>query len=151
MIRVAAAIIVAEGRVFIARRRHGARQGGKWEFPGGKLEPGETPEACLRRELKEEFSVDARIGASLGCNVHRYDFGTVALTAFRVEEIRGAIRLNEHQEARWVAAEALADFDFAPADLPFVAMIRTGEIPLGPSQQTTAAGRNAAAAGLPPG
>lgn len=128
MVRVTAAVIIRGGRVLIARRRPGARLGGKWEFPGGKIEPGESPEACLHRELREEFDIEATIGEALGCHVHRYDFGTVALTAFRVDEFRGALRLNDHQEVRWVAPASLADFDFTPADLPFVAMIQAGEV-----------------------
>lgn len=130
MIRVTAAVITEGGRVLIARRRAAARLGGMWEFPGGKIEPGESPEACLRRELKEEFDIAATIGEALGCHLHRYDFGTVALTAFRVASFQGPFRLNEHQEVRWVAPQALGDFDFTPADLPFVAMIRAGKIKL---------------------
>jgi len=130
VIRVTAAIIVREAKVFIARRRPEARLGGKWEFPGGKIEPGETPEACLRRELQEEFDIRARIGPALGRHVHHYDFGTIELAAFRVERFDGTIRLNDHAEACWVTAAELAAFDFAPADLPFVAMIQAGEIRL---------------------
>jgi 8-oxo-dGTP diphosphatase len=130
VIQVTAAVIVRHGKVFIARRRPAARLGGMWEFPGGKIEPGETAEACLKRELKEEFDIEATVGEALGCHVHRYDFGTVALTAFRVDEIDGRMRLNDHSAARWVTAGQLGDFDFAPADLPFVAMIRSGRIRL---------------------
>jgi len=130
VIRVTAAVIVRDGRVLVARRRAAARLGGKWEFPGGKIEPGESPEACLRRELREEFDVEATIGETLGHHVHRYDFGTVALTAFRVTDVCGTLRLNDHQEVRWAAPEALGDFDFAPADLPFVAMIQAGKVKL---------------------
>jgi 8-oxo-dGTP diphosphatase len=130
LIHVTAAVIVKDGRVLVARRRNGARLGGKWEFPGGKVEPGESPEACLRRELKEEFDIEATIGEPLGRHVHRYDFGTVSLTAFRVTDVRGAFRLNDHQEVRWAVPASLTDFDFTPADLPFVAMIQAGKVTL---------------------
>jgi 8-oxo-dGTP diphosphatase len=130
VIRVTAAVIAEGGRVFIARRKPTARLGGKWEFPGGKIEPGETPEACLRRELREEFDIEATIGETLGRHVHPYDFGAVELIVFRVNAFRGSIRLNDHQEARWVTAENLEGFDFAPADRPFVAMIQAAEIKL---------------------
>jgi 8-oxo-dGTP diphosphatase len=130
VIHVTAAVIIEGGRVLIARRRPGARLGGKWEFPGGKIEPGESPEACLRRELKEELGIEAAIGGPLGRHVHAYDFGTVALTAFRVTDIHGPLCLNDHQEVHWATPASLSDFDFTPADLPFVAMIQSGEVKL---------------------
>ena len=77
MIKVTAAIIVDSGKVFIAKRKPPGRMPGMWEFPGGKIEEGETPEQCLKRELHEELGIDAAIGRHIGTRVYEYDFYTV--------------------------------------------------------------------------
>lgn len=130
IIPVTAAVLVRDGRVLIARRRAGARHPNRWEFPGGKIEPGESPAECLRRELKEEFDIDAAVGEPLGTHRHRYDFGVVELTAFRVRWTAGAMVLRDHGAVRWAAPEELSAYDFTPADVPFVEQIRSGRIPL---------------------
>lgn len=101
-----------------------------WEFPGGKIEAGETPEQCLNRELREEFEIDAVVGEFIATSVHRYDFGTVELMAFKTRIVAGEIRLNDHADMAWVRAGDLERYDFAPADVPFVEMIKRGEIAL---------------------
>jgi 8-oxo-dGTP diphosphatase len=128
MIKVTAAIIMDSGKVFIAKRKPPGRMPGMWEFPGGKIENGETPEHCLKRELQEELGVDAEIGRHVGTSVHEYDFYTVELMAFRTRVVAGEIKLREHADMAWVAPGELGKFEFAPADLPFVEMIRKGEI-----------------------
>ena len=128
MIRVTAAIITDSGKVFIARRKSPGRLPGMWEFPGGKIEVGETPEQCLRRELREEFGIDAAIGRHVGTSVYQYDFYTIELMAYRTRRVAGDIRLNDHAEMAWVEADDLDRYEFAPADIPFVEMIRRGEI-----------------------
>ena len=130
MVRVTAAIISDAGKVFIAKRKSTARLADLWEFPGGKIEPGETLRQCLCRELREEFEVDARVGAKIGTNIHRYDFGTIELTAFRVELLSARLVLKDHAEMRWVLPDDLDGYAFAPADLPFVQMLKKGEIDL---------------------
>ncbi|HUV79022.1 MAG TPA: NUDIX domain-containing protein, partial [Desulfobacterales bacterium] len=82
IIRVTAAIFVNDGMLLIAKRKPTARLPNLWEFPGGKIEPNETPKACLKRELKEEFDVDVTVGEYLGSNIHMYDFATIELMAF---------------------------------------------------------------------
>lgn len=130
MIRVTAAIMTDSGKVFIAKRKPPGRMPGMWEFPGGKIEAGETPEQCLKRELHEEFGIEATVGRRVGTNVHHYDFYTVELMGYRARILAGEIRLNDHADMAWVEPGDLDRYEFAPADLPFVEMIRRGEIVL---------------------
>jgi 8-oxo-dGTP diphosphatase len=130
MTKVTAAIIVENDKVLIAKRKPTAKLANLWEFPGGKIEDGETPEQCLKRELHEEFEIDVEVGEHLGTSEHEYDFGTIELMAYRTRVIRGEMKLNDHAEVAWVEAEGLGRYEFAPADIPFVDMIRRGEIEL---------------------
>ncbi|GBF72545.1 NUDIX hydrolase [Paenibacillus sp. 598K] len=121
MLEVAAAIIEDEdGRVLIARRAAGKSQAGMWEFPGGKLEPGESPEACLRRELLEEMGIEIEPYAYFGTNEHAYATVTIRLIAYRASYASGAIVLVDHDAYQWVTLQELSDYGFAPADIPFV-------------------------------
>jgi len=120
----------SKGRVLIAQRKAGQHLSGKWEFPGGKIESGETPEECLRRELKEEFDIDTRVGAFLGASLYPYDHQTIELLAFRVVWEDGILRVREHARVKWVRIGQLAGFDFAPADIPFVEKLLNEEIAL---------------------
>jgi len=128
MIKVTAAVFVNDGMLLIAKRKPTARLPNLWELPGGKVEPNETPEECLKRELKEEFDVDATIGEYLGSNIHTYDFGTIELMAFKAFWDHGDFKLLDHEEIRWVFAHELDQFDFAAADIAFVKKLRDGEI-----------------------
>jgi 8-oxo-dGTP diphosphatase len=123
MLRVAAAVIEREGRVLIARRAPGKAHAGLWEFPGGKIEPGETPEQCLARELREEFGVTCAIGAHIVTSTHRDAGGAIELLAFRAYHLTGAFMPTEHAEVRWVPRGELAAFAFSPADLAIVACL----------------------------
>ena len=117
-ILVAAAIIVQEGKILIARRSEGRHQAGKWEFPGGKVEEGETPEACLVREIQEELGIRIETGALFAESQYRYDAHAVRLLAFGAKKTAGEYRLAVHSEIRWVLPGELGSFDFAPADIP---------------------------------
>ena len=130
IIRVTAAVLARDHRVLIARRRPGSHQANRWEFPGGKIEPGESPPECLRRELREEFDIDVTVGEYLGSHRHRYDFGVIELMAYRVQWCGGQMILRDHGAVQWAAPVELSNYDFAPADAPFVERIRSGEIPL---------------------
>lgn len=128
MIQVAAAIIENEqGLLLIARRRPEKTQGGLWEFPGGKLEEGESPEECLRRELMEEMGIEIAVQEYFGMNDHRYEAIHIQLIAYEAKLVAGEIRLIDHDEYRWVRKEMLADYSFAPADIKFVIMLMQGE------------------------
>lgn len=135
-IRVTAAVILHDGMLLIAKRKPTGRLPNLWELPGGKIEPGETPEACLKRELKEEFDIEAGIKEHIGTHTYTYDFGTVELLAYRANWDDGHLVLNDHEEIHWVFAHELDQFEFAPADAFFVAQLRTGEIEFDPDLTT---------------
>ncbi|MDP2915343.1 MAG: (deoxy)nucleoside triphosphate pyrophosphohydrolase [Candidatus Aminicenantes bacterium] len=123
MQKVTAAVIEKDGAVLIARRKKTDRFGGVWEFPGGKLEPGEIPEDGLRRELKEELGVETSVGPFLGGFPYVSAHFAIELLAFRVIILGGEIVLNDHDEIRWVRTADLGDFDFAKPDLPLVGLL----------------------------
>ncbi len=126
MITVTAAILFDDlGRVLVGLRPAGKKLGGLWEFPGGKLEPGETPEACLARELFEELGVAAQIGAFIGESIHDYEFGTIRLLAYAATVASGTPRPLDHERLSWIPPSALADVDLTPADRPLLPAICT--------------------------
>jgi 8-oxo-dGTP diphosphatase len=113
---VTAAIIEENGRVFVARRGPGRHLAGAWEFPGGKVEPGETPEQALARELAEELGISCEVGEFLCSAVYEGTEPALELLAFRVRRCQGAIELREHTDARWVAPADLAGMDLPASD-----------------------------------
>ena len=116
---VMAAAFIRHGKVLIMRRAPFMSWAGSWEFPGCKLEPGESNEACLVRELSEELHIHAVIGELLTENRHAYDFGTVHLSVYRVLSWEGDIVLTVHDDMRWVPVQELAGVpSLLPADIP---------------------------------
>jgi 8-oxo-dGTP diphosphatase len=115
-VRVTAGILEENGLVLIARRKPGRHMGGKWEFPGGKIEPGETPEQSLARELQEELDVSARIGELLCRASYEGEGVSLELLVYRVEGFEGSPALREHEEIRWVAPRELRHYDLADSD-----------------------------------
>ncbi|HBE88576.1 MAG TPA: 8-oxo-dGTP diphosphatase MutT [Elusimicrobia bacterium] len=120
MKQVTAAVIEKDGRVLIAQRKSGDALAGKWEFPGGKLEPGETPEACLRRELKEEFGVETEIGDFICSSEFEYKHFHIELLVYRARHISGEFQLHDHAAIEWVAPADLLKYDLASADIPVI-------------------------------
>ncbi len=114
--RVAAAVIVHEGRVLIAKRKTGDPFEGRWEFPGGKIDPGESPEQALRRELREELGVETEIGMFLCAFPVRQPDLRIDLLAFRTRILSGDIRCHDHDEIRWIDPEDLRRFDLTDPD-----------------------------------
>ncbi len=114
--RVTAAVIEERGRVLLARRGPGRNLAGKWEFPGGKVEPGETPEESLARELEEELAIRTRVGELLCRTSFEHDGMTLELLVYRVERTGGEPQLREHLELAWVSPEEVASFDLADSD-----------------------------------
>lgn len=117
---VVGAVIVSEGRVLCAQRGAGGALPGLWEFPGGKIEKGETPREALEREIVEELRCEVLVGIEVTVTTHEYDFGVVTLTTFYCELIAGMPELTEHQEIRWLAPRDLRTIEWAPADIPAV-------------------------------
>jgi mutator protein MutT len=125
VVEVAAALIQDdEGRYLITRRLPGTHLQGLWEFPGGKREPGETLEACLRRELIEELGADFTIGEKVETVTWRYPDKTVSLHFYRCRLSAGAIVPLQRQAVAWVEAGRLADYDFPPADRALLDRLR---------------------------
>lgn len=122
-IRVTAAVLRRGEKILIAQRATGALAG-LWEFPGGKLEAGESPEVCLARELFEELGVHARIGEALTATVHHYPQISIELLVYRAEIVEGEPQAREHAAVAWVTIDELASYELAPADLPAVAKLR---------------------------
>lgn len=114
---VTCAIIRRGSEILALRRPPGASRGGKWEFPGGKVESGETPEDCLRRELREELAVEVRLAAALPAYSFDYPDFTIRLIPFVCELVSGRLELREHSEARWAPAAGLRSLDWAAADV----------------------------------
>ena len=133
MKKVTAAILVKDGKILIAKRRADDRQANKWEFPGGTVEPDETPQACLQREMQEEFGIRVAVGRFLGESVYHYDHGAITLLAYQVDWQAGRLVSKDHSDVRWVRSEQLAEYDFAAADMPFVKTLLHKDIDLNAS------------------
>lgn len=122
-IQVACAIIHKDGLILATQRPATASLPLKWEFPGGKLEPGETVEACLLRELREELDISVRICRQLEPLIHAYPDLTVTLYPFHCDQPTGELTLHEHQAACWLPPDRLHTLDWAEADLPLIATL----------------------------
>ncbi len=120
MIEVSCAIIEKDGLVLAAQRSERMSLPLKWEFPGGKIEPGESPEECLRRELLEEMGVSVTVGKSLPASTHHYPKVTVTLFPFVCTIVSGEIVLDEHAAIDWLPPEKLHTLDWAEADVPVI-------------------------------
>lgn len=122
-IKVVGAVVVRDGAVLCAQRGPLGSLPGSWEFPGGKIEPGETARHALEREIREELGCTVDVGAPLTTTTHAYDFGEVTLTTFWCTLTSGAPKLTEHADVRWLPARDLESLDWAPADIPSVRII----------------------------
>jgi 8-oxo-dGTP diphosphatase len=120
---VAAAVVEQNGKILAARRKKGAHLAGHWEFPGGKLESGESPEECLVRELEEECGVTVAPGRILEVVFHRYEEKAVLLLFYDCALVEGEPRPLDCDEVLWVARDELTSLDWAPADIDFVARL----------------------------
>lgn len=126
---VTAGILTDGESLLICQRRAGGRFGMKWEFPGGKVEAGETPEACLRRELAEELGIQAEVGPEVYRIEHRYPNGfAVRLLFFRVLRFSGEVSNRVFERMVWARREDLAAYDFLEADRELVQRMARGEI-----------------------
>lgn len=119
-INVVGAVLLREGKILAAQRSETMSLPLMWEFPGGKIEQGETPVEALRRELKEELLCDAVVGDHVETTEHDYDFGTVILSTYFCTLNGADPQITEHAAIRWVGASELLDLEWAPADIPAV-------------------------------
>ena len=115
---VIAAVIVKDNQVLVTRRALGQSNAGQWEFPGGKLEVGESERDCLVRELDEELGIAGEVGDWVGESRHRYAHGEIALKAYYFDWQAGEISLRVHDNMRFVKADALLGLNMTPADRP---------------------------------
>jgi 8-oxo-dGTP diphosphatase len=115
---VVAGIIVNEDKILIAKRAKGEKLEGKWEFPGGKIENGETPEEALIREFKEELNVDINVNDYFCESIYKYEFGEIRLLAYMCNCTQKIFQLSVHSEMKWAEPLYILDNDFAPADIP---------------------------------
>ena len=120
---VVAAAVERGGRVLVVRRAPGQKLEGKWELPGGKVEPGETEEMALAREMREELGIDGAALDLVAENAYKYDFGAITLRLYRFLWTGGEIALTVHDRLEWAEPEALPGVDFAPADVPLAARL----------------------------
>ena len=119
-LEVVAGVIFKGRRLLVASRCGDDPLAGKWEFPGGKIEIGETPQSCLVRELKEELGIDVRPGRLIGTTEHKDSGRTIRLTFCEAFYERGDMTLTVHDRAEWILPEELRNHDLAPADEGFV-------------------------------
>jgi 8-oxo-dGTP diphosphatase len=122
----AAALVDVDGRVLICRRPAGKQLAGLWEFPGGKVEPGETPEACLIRELREELGIEVAEAclAPFVFASHGYEAFHLLMPLYLCRRWKGVVQALEHEALAWVKPSAMSDYPMPPADAPLVAWLR---------------------------
>lgn len=123
---VAVALIDTDGRVLIAQRPEGKQLAGLWEFPGGKVEPGERPEAALIRELKEELGIDVTEAclAPFVFTSHAYETFHLLMPLYLCRRWSGVVQAREHSALKWVKPNQLSQWPMPPADEPLVAWLR---------------------------
>jgi 8-oxo-dGTP diphosphatase len=129
MKRVVAALILNKGKILVCQRTRHQTMPLKWEFPGGKIEPGEQPRDALRRELEEELGIDAKIGEEVARIQHKYkNGGTVELRFYVVHQYEGEIENRIFRDVQWADRKKLPTFDFLEADLELVKELAGGKI-----------------------
>jgi 8-oxo-dGTP diphosphatase len=126
MLVVAAALVDVDGRVLICKRPQGKPLEGLWEFPGGKVEEGETPEASLIRELNEELGIEVTQAclAPFTFTSHGYDSFHLLMPLYVCRHWNGVVQAKEHEALAWVRPNKLTDYPMPPADAPLVAWLR---------------------------
>jgi 8-oxo-dGTP diphosphatase len=122
---VAAAVVFAKGKVLITRRLDNAAHAGLWEFPGGKIDSGESPEEALCREIREELDVEIRVAEIFEVSFYRYDWGPVLILAYSCQLLTNDLRDIGVAEHRWVHPRDLKDFSILPADQPIIVRLNS--------------------------
>ena len=124
-IRVVAAVIRKGNRIFATQRGYGEFKDG-WEFPGGKIEPGETPQEALVREIREELETEIRVGDLIDTIEYDYPAFHLSMDCFWCEIVEGSLELKEHEAAKWLDRESLYTVDWLSADVGLVVKIKQG-------------------------
>lgn len=124
---VTAAIINKNGKYLITQRAHNDQLPLKWEFPGGKVEAGETPEFCLKREIKEELNLDITVGELFSVSTAKDNSDVIKLMAYKAFIVSGDVKLQVHNDAKWVLISQLKEYDFCPADIEIIRKLREKE------------------------
>lgn len=122
-IRVVAAVIVKNGKVFSTQRRYGEFKDG-WEFPGGKIESGESPQEALHREILEELDTEVKVEGLLGTVEWDYPTFHLSMDCFKCSIVSGDLFLREHEAAKWLSIEDIGSVDWLPADLEIIPKVR---------------------------
>ena len=122
-IEVVAAIIMEDGKVFATQRGYGEHKD-KWEFPGGKIEPGETPQQALRREIREELSADICVDRFVCTVEHDYPAFHLTMHNYLCHVASGHLRLLEHEAAKWLDPDHIDTVDWLPADLKIIPQLK---------------------------
>ena len=118
IIRVVGAAIIQDGQVLCLQRGQEMSLAGLWEFPGGKLEAGETEAQALAREIKEELTLEIEVSDWVTTAEYAYEFATIQLAVYKAKILSGSLTLLEHQASRWVKPQDLMSLDWAPVDIP---------------------------------
>lgn len=126
---VTAAIIQKQDRILLTLRPEDARHGGMWEFPGGKLDPGESPAEGLAREVLEELGLLIQVGPIFEVVYHRYDWGPVLILAYLARPLENEIHHLGVADHRWVTPAQLSEFPILPADRPIIDKLQDSTIP----------------------
>lgn len=121
--QVTAALIRNGQEILIAQRGRDQRFGRQWEFPGGKVRPNESPEECLRREIREELNLEVRVDQHACTIHHRYPDFDIELVVFWCSIVGGEVRLAEHEQIRWITLAEASRYDFVEADLKVIAVL----------------------------
>ncbi len=116
MQQVTTAVIEKDGRILLAKRKKGKYLDNQWELPGGKIDPGETPEQCLKRELKEEFTIEAEVGPLIGTAHFENRVVDLELLVYKVAYVSGNFKLLEHEAIEWVLPEEIESYDLVDSD-----------------------------------
>ena len=114
---VTAAIIKQDNKILVARRAPGEKLAGLWEFPGGKLEEGETLQECLERELEEEFGISTKCGKEITSSIYEYEHGAFEIIALESKIISGNLELRVHDKIQWIPVSELLQVELLPADV----------------------------------
>lgn len=120
IIRVVGALLEVEGKFLICKRSLKGTMPGLWEFPGGKVEKGESKKECIKRELREELSVDAKIGSIFASYIYSYTDITYHLFFYSILSFKGIIKMNVHDSIKWEPTNRFKYYEFLPGDIPLI-------------------------------